>query len=233
MKPLAGASQSRKLVRNLQRPNFTKIQSTCPPTLYGWATYVRRVIPIIYSIHTALFSLMLLTPIRLLTIISLTLGTPIVPLPLPLAIRPPYHHPNTSHHQRPPYTNLTTPPPWSCYPPYSGSTPPSLSHCTRVIRGIQGLSLPRRPLLFSRAETADFVLPVKFVYQTCRVVIDVGLDEEAEDRMTRRSLISQIGKLEDACVVQAPFLGGEGPLGRRGVLKMRLMGMVELPASLS
>ena len=151
----------------------------------------------------------------ILTLLTPTLGTPILP------------HLNTTWNPPTPSlsSNLTTTTTnWECYYPLPPLSSPTLRHCTRVITGIQRLNLPSRPLLFSRAESADLVLPVKFTYRTCSVVIDVGEDLDAEDYVTRKYLIAQIEKLEDACVVQAPFLGGEGPLGRRGVLRVGIMG---------
>ena len=135
---------------------------------------------------------------------------------------------NTSHPQSS-STNLTVlPSNWHCYEEPSRLNPPDLRHCTRVLAGIRNLHLPQRPLLFSRSEAADFILPVKFSYRTCTVLVDIeGGDEEAEDYLTRLYLIRQIEALEDRCVVRPPFLGGEGKLGWRGKLRMGLFWLID------
>lgn len=139
---------------------------------------------------------------------------------------------NISHQHRlthPSLTNLTTlSSNWQCYEEIPRVHPPDLRHCTRVLTGIRNLNLPRRPLLFSRSETADFVLPVRFSYRTCTVIVDVeDGDEEAQEYLTRSYLIRHFEDLEDTCIVSPPFLGGEGKLGRRGKLRMGILGPID------
>ena len=127
---------------------------------------------------------------------------------------------NTSHPQSS-STNLTVlPSNWHCYEEPSRLNPPDLRHCTRVLAGIRNLHLPQRPLLFSRSEAADFILPVKFSYRTCTVLVDIeGGDEEAEDYLTRLYLIRRSKLWRIGVLYGLHFLGervnsgGEGSLG--------------------
>ena len=166
--------------------------------------------------------------IYLFTLVTVAQSIPV--LPFRLSSR--HLQRNTSHQHdltHPLSTNLTSLSSyWHCYGEQPRLNQPDLRHCTRVLAGIRHLNLPQRPLLFSRSETADFVLPVRFSYQTCTVMIDVeDREEEAEDFLSRWYLINQIEALEDRCIVQPPFLGGEGKLGWRGKLRMSITGPID------
>ncbi|KAG6994157.1 hypothetical protein G7Y79_00046g082080 [Physcia stellaris] len=122
---------------------------------------------------------------------------------------------------------LNTTSSWSCYNPLPRLHFPSLPDCDRVVLGIRHLNVPSRPLLFSRAEHADIVLPARFFYRTCAVIVDTDQDPESEAVITMEFFLQRIKALKYRCVVRPPFLGGEGPIGTGGKLRVGIMGPLE------
>ena len=105
-----------------------------------------------------------------------------VPFPIPIPIPIPITHTSQP---------LNTTSSWSCYTPLPRLHAPSLLDCDRVVLGIRRLNVPDRPLLFSRAEHADFVLPARFSYRTCAVIVDTDRDPESEGVFTREFFLQR------------------------------------------
>ena len=118
-----------------------------------------------------------------------------------------------------------------CYMKPPPRDPPLLATsyiiCTQVINKMAtGRSL-NEPITFGRTVKTGHTLPDQYVqrgmYSTCVIELDMQGDG-AQDVLTWREIIIGASHLRDTCVVLPPYLGGDGRVGEKRLLEIRLYG---------
>lgn len=120
---------------------------------------------------------------------------------------------------------------WQCWTESSRRLTPAFYHdCRAVAEGFQGLPPRGQPLVFGTLNTdeVDYRIPMSLTFSTCSVrILPLSTGPHVIDTFTHRYLSHAINRLGQQCVIPAPHLGGEGGIGKKGVIGLVVAGLLK------
>ena len=121
----------------------------------------------------------------------------------------------------------------TCFPAHAPQTLHGLfvEDCRLLARDVANLSRSGRKYIFGTPDipNVDFTVPQTFSRKTCVLnVLEIDSSQPVSDAFTLRYLSQKLLRMAETCVLQPPHLGGEAPIGARGVLEIIVLG-ADLP----
>ena len=148
----------------------------------------------------------------------------------PISFAQSIDHP-TSHDATSPTTTNLTNIPWRCWSgPNPRLTTTNLEDCRIIAVGIQSMKPHGRPLNFGTEGIRgnDYLVPFALSARTCKLtLLPLSTEAPVQDAFTARYFAHTINRMVQECVIPYPHLGGEGPIGKKGVLGFAIAGLVK------